>query len=146
MKWMLLPAALTAGLLVAADAKDDAVKKDMDALQGKWQITSLTRDGKDQDVPKDAVRVVKDDKYTVTPRPGVTIEGTFKIDPTAKPKTIDTTPTTGDNKGKTSLGIYEIDGDTLKICWAPAGKDRPTEFKSAEGSGVFLAVHKKVKE
>ncbi len=44
-------AALSAGLLVAADAKDDAVKKDMDAPQGKWQLVSLTRDGKDADVP-----------------------------------------------------------------------------------------------
>jgi uncharacterized protein (TIGR03067 family) len=146
MKWMVLPAALAAGLLVAADAKDDAVKKDMDALQGKWQLVSLERDGKSVDVPKDAVRVIKGDTYTINPRPDVTIEGKFKIDPTAKPKQIDTTPTTGDNKGKTALGIYEIDGDALKICWAPAGKDRPTEFKSAEGSGVFLAVHKKVKE
>jgi uncharacterized protein (TIGR03067 family) len=143
---MVLPAALTAGLLVAADAKDDAVKKEMDALQGKWQLVSLTRDGKEVDVAKDAVRVIKGDTYKINPRPDVTIEGTFRIDPTAKPKQIDTTPTTGDNKGKTALGIYEIDGDTLKICWAPAGKDRPTEFKSAEGSGVFLAVHKKAKE
>ena len=146
MKWMLLPAALTAGLLVAADAKDNAVKKDMDALQGKWQLVSLERDGKSADVPKDAVRVVKGDTYTVTPRPGVTIEGTFKIDPTAKPKAVDITQTSGENKGKTSLGIYEIDGDTLKMCWAPPGKDRPTEFKSAEGSGILLAVQKKVKE
>lgn len=129
MKWMLLPAALSVGLLMAADAKDDAVKKDTEAMQGKWQLVSLERDGKSVDVPKDAVRVVKDDTYTITPRPGVTIEGTYKIDPTAKPKTIDITPTTSDNKGKTALGIYEIDGDMLKICWAPSGKDRPTEFK-----------------
>lgn len=145
MKWLLLPAALTAGLLVAADAKDDA-KKDLDAMQGKWQLASLERDGKSVDVPKDAIRTVKGDTYTINPRPGVTIEGTYKLNADAKPKQIDITPTTGDNKGKTSLGIYEINGDTLKICWAPSGKDRPTEFKSAEGSGVFLAVHKKVKE
>ena len=145
MKWMLLPAALTAGLFVA-DAKDDAVKKDVDAMQGKWQIVSLERDGKSVEVGKDAVRVIKDNTYTVTPRPGTTIEGMFTIDPTAKPKTFDGTATTGDNKGKTVLGIYKIEDDMLTLCWALPGKDRPTEFKSAEGSGVFLAVHKKAKE
>ena len=146
MKWMLLPAALTAGLLVAADAKDDPAKKDMDTLQGKWQLVSLTRDGKEVDVSKFAVRVIKDDKYTVQYQPDRKIEGTFKIDPTAKPKTFDLTQPSGDNAGQTSLGIYEIDGDTFKICFALPGKDRPTEFKSAEGSGVVLAVHKKAKE
>jgi uncharacterized protein (TIGR03067 family) len=146
MKWMLLPAALAAGLLVAADAKDDAAKKDMDALQGKWQLVSLERDGKSVDVPKDAVRVVKGDKYTINPRPGVTIEGTFKIDPTTKPKQVDATASAGPNKGKTMMGIYEIDGDTLKICYALPGKDRPTEFGSKEGSGWIYAEHKKVKQ
>ncbi len=82
------------------------------------------------------MRVIKDNSlYTVTPRPGVTITGTFKIDPTAKPKTMDSTATNGDNAGKTMLGIYELDGDTLKICWAPPGKDRGRPIsRAAEGS------------
>ena len=144
MKWMLLPAALSAGLLVAADAKDDAVKKDMDALQGKWQVASMERDGEAVPVAKDAVRVITGDKYEMTLFPDLKIEGKFKIDPTAKPKTIESTATSGPYKDQELLGIYELDGDTLKICYALPGKDRPTEFKSKEG--VMLFVHKKVKK
>jgi hypothetical protein len=44
------------------------------------------------------------------------------------------------------LGIYEIDGDTLKVCFDPQGKVRPTEFKSAPGSENFVNVHKRVKK
>ena len=144
MKWMLLPAALAAGLLVAADAKDDAAKKDMDALQGKWTVVSMESDGGTLTLAKDAVRVIKGDKYTVTLTPDLTIEGTFKIDPTAKPRRIDTKATSGPYKDQELQGIYEIDGDTLKICYGLPGKDRPTEFKGKDG--CMLMVHKKAKD
>jgi uncharacterized protein (TIGR03067 family) len=146
MRWVLLPAALTAVMLVAADAKDDAFKKDMEALQGKWQLVSMQRDGESVDVSKDASRVITGDKYELTLRPGLSIEGTYKIDPTAKPKKMETTASTGPYKDQELLGIYELSGDTLKICYAPPGKERPTEFKTKDGSGWILTVHKKVKE
>jgi hypothetical protein len=49
------------------------------------------------------------------------------------------------NKGKVMLGIYEIDGDTLKVCFDLQGKKRPREFKSASGSPTFVNVNKRVK-
>ena len=146
MRWVLLPAALTAVMLVAADAKDDAFKKDMEALQGKWQLVSMQRDGEAVDVSKDASRVITGDKYELTLRPGLSIEGTYKIDPTAKPKKMETTATSGPYKDQELLGIYELSGDTLKICYAPPGKERPTEFKTKEGTGCILTVHKKLGE
>jgi hypothetical protein len=44
------------------------------------------------------------------------------------------------------LGIYAISGDTLKVCFDPERKKRPSEFKSAPGSQTFVAVHKRVKK
>jgi uncharacterized protein (TIGR03067 family) len=146
MRWMLWPAALTTALLAAADAKDDAVKKDMDALQGKWQLVSMQRDGDAVDVSKDATRVITGDKYELTLRPGLAIKGTYKIDPSARPKKMETTASNGPYKDQELLGIYELSGDTLKICYAPPGKERPTEFKTKEDSGWILTVHKKTKE
>jgi len=72
--------------------------------------------------------------------------GTQKLDPSKSPKTIDMTLTEGPNKGAVMLGIYEIDGDTLKACFDPQGKKRPTEFKSAPGSAHFLNIHKRIKK
>jgi uncharacterized protein (TIGR03067 family) len=146
MSWIVLPAALTAALLVAADAKEDAIKKDGDALKGTWLVVSLERDGKVEPISKDAVRVITDDEYTMTLHPLLTIKGTYKIDPTASPKRIETTPSSGPYKDKPLLGIYELDGDVLKICYALPGKDRPTAFSSNAGSGWILSVHKKLKE
>ena len=39
------------------------------------------------------------------------------------------------------LAIYQLSGDTLRICWAPLEKrERPTEFASKAGTGHSLLV------
>ena len=69
-----------------------------------------------------------------------------KLDPSKSPKAIDVTITEGPSKGAVMLGIYEFDGDTLKVCFDPEGKKRPTEFKSPAGSQTFYNVHKRAKK
>ena len=51
----------------------------------------------------------------------------------------------GDLKGQTSLAIYELVGDTLRICRAAPGKARPTEFASKPGSGLTLMSYQRAK-
>lgn len=58
------------------------------------------------------------------------------LDDTKKPKTVDATVTEGRGKGTTVLAIYERDWDTLKAWCDIQGKKRPTEFKTAAGSGA----------
>ena len=45
-----------------------------------------------------------------------------------------------------SLGIYELKGDRLKLCYGEPGKGRPEEFESKEGGRVFLIVLQRVKK
>ena len=112
-------------------------------LDGKWVIISVERDGKADDTLKGAVREHKGEKYTMTLKEGKSFEGSMKVDATAK--SIDMMPADGKYKGKTLLGIYELDGDTLKICFAEPGKERPKTFVSKADSGIVLAVHQKEK-
>ena len=49
-------------------------------------------------------------------------------------------------KKEVMLGIYELDGDHYKVCFAPTGKPRPSEFASRPGSGNFLQVWKRKNE
>jgi uncharacterized protein (TIGR03067 family) len=72
--------------------------------------------------------------------------GTQKLDPSKSPKAIDVKVTEGPAKGALMLGIYEINGDTLKVCFDAEGKKRPTHFKSAPGSATFVNVHKRLKK
>jgi uncharacterized protein (TIGR03067 family) len=139
-----LLAVLGIGVLMASLAiAQDAVKKDRDALQGKWIIVSVERDGKAQDNFKDATRVFAGDKYNITTKSGTTLTGTFQLDPSKTPKAMNMMPGEGQYKGKTLQGIYELNGDNLKICFAEPGKDRPKDFTSR--SGQVLAIHKRQK-
>ena len=62
-----------------------------------------------------------------------------------KPKTIDFTPTEGGGKGDQYLGIYELGEKTRKLCFAPSGKDRPTEFSSTPENQHILVTFERVK-
>lgn len=133
------------GLVIATDANDDAVKKDLEKFQGNWTLISVERDGKK--TPEEEAKKIKlsiqGNKF-ILQKDGVTIsEGTFTVDPAKKPKQIDEMITAGPNKGKMFLAIYEIDNDHHKICFAAAGKERPTTFSSAQGSGHLLQVWKR---
>ena len=86
------------------------------------------------------------DKYTVKKGDEVIQVGTQKLDPSKSPKAIDVKVTEGLNKGAVMLGIYEINGDTLKVCFDAEGKKRPTQFKSAPASKTFVNVHKRLKK
>jgi uncharacterized protein (TIGR03067 family) len=133
-------------VLNAADGKDDAAKKDLEKFQGKWQLISMERDGK-KTPPEDAKKItlsIQGDKFVLRKDAVIISEGTMTLDPTQKQKTIDETITTGPNKGKVFSAIYEIDDEHHKICFAAAGKERPTAFTS--GNGQLFQVWKREKK
>jgi uncharacterized protein (TIGR03067 family) len=118
-----------------------AADADQQKLQGKWAVESFDYNGMPVEVMKAAVREFKDDTYTITPKSGDAINGVVKmLDSTKKPKTIDL-----EVNGRTLKGIYEIEGDTLKLCYNLTNPERPTELASKPDSGVVLVVHKRAK-
>lgn len=137
---------LALGLMAAAIGVSRADDK-KDPTAGKWLIESVTREGKPHGGWAGATREHGDGKYTLKPvNPKATATtGTYKIDTTKSPITIDMMPKGGTFDGKTLLGIAKLDGETLTIAFAEPGKDRPTAFESKEGSGVIIAIQKKAK-
>ena len=138
---------LAVGLLLAADAKEDAAKKELKKLEGTWQVVSMEMDGQKQseDDAKQFKVIIKENKYTLKMGDNAINQGTFTIDATKKPKTIDIKPTEGDNAGQTMLGIYEQDGDTQKTCYAQPDKKRPTKFSSDDGQTLIVQKRQKTK-
>jgi uncharacterized protein (TIGR03067 family) len=139
--------AASGGAGALADDKAD-VEKELKKFQGTWTIESSVTGG--VEIPADQLKgfivTFEGAKHTLKFGDQVFQVGTQKMDPSKSPKTIDVTMTEGPSKGTVMLGIYEFDGDTLKVCFDPQGKQRPTEFKSAPGSQNFVNVHKRVKK
>jgi uncharacterized protein (TIGR03067 family) len=135
----------------AADvkAKEEAVAKDLRAFKGTWRLSSKEEDGKkfSEEEIKDVIATI-DGSGKVSVRRGdkVINEGTVKLDPTKKPKTVGVTFTEGERKGQAAPGIYEIEGDTFRVCVARPGDERPAEFSAKAGSGRTLVVYKREKK
>jgi RNA polymerase sigma factor (sigma-70 family) len=143
------------------DADKPAAKKDVDPLQGTWNIDSMEWGGKG--LPKDLMTgykfVFDGDKLTwegaigIMSRAGkvsvigdAVYKGEFKIDPAQDPKQIDITLQIN-KKDRTLLGIYEIKGDTLKVCYFASNNGRrPTEFASKEGVNIGYIVLTRAKK
>jgi uncharacterized protein (TIGR03067 family) len=130
------------------DAKDKAVKADLDKLQGTYKMVSLEVDGKA--VPEDKLKsgrlTIKGDKYVVKVDEQ-TYETQMILDPEQKPKAIDMKFLDGANKDKTALGIYKIDGDTFTMCRRlNPGQARPQDFGTWPDTSAFMVVWKKQQE
>ena len=133
-------------VLMSGLAARSSEAKDGESIQGTWLPATAELGGKmfPDEVRKTIKLVVKDGKYTVTIGKNVD-RGTVKLNPAAEPKELDITGTDGPNKGKTILAIYERDGDTLRVCYDLSGKNRPTAFKTREGTQLFLVTYKREK-
>lgn len=119
---------------------------DTDAkLDGTWQLQKLVGRGKEIDDDRaQAISYVFEGNSAKRLVNGLDRKdpGTIKIDTAKKPAQIDLKPAKeGD---PTMLGIYEIDGDTLKWCFS--SKKRPEKFEAPEGTDFILMIFKRVKK
>ena len=132
-----IAAVILMGTFALAARSDDT--KDGDAIQGTWlPLAGEIWRGRFPDAELKTFKLMfKDDKCTVTIEKEDR-QGTFKLNPAAKPKEMDITGT-ADNP---NLAIYELDGDTLRICFDLSGKSRPTEFKTKKRTQLFLVTFK----
>jgi uncharacterized protein (TIGR03067 family) len=114
-------------------------RDDRELLQGTWIVTALEEDGAKKSAKEIAnyKLVVADDRCMLHMNMD-TLDTTFTIDPNEKPKHLDMIPQQGPQKGTTWLGIYELDGDKLKICGADPGGDRPTGFSTKKGQMLIV--------
>lgn len=71
-------------------------------------------------------------------------EGSYRVGRDQGWGTLDAAGTGGPTRGKTYLGIYQLEGDTLRWCTANPGRARPTQLMTRRGDGWYLMVLKRV--
>ena len=95
--------------MVAADDPKDAMKKEYDKFEGTWKMESFTVDGKPAPIETFALfrMTLKGENFATVTAEGKT-NGTYKVDPSKSPKTIDITVHRLEQlDGLTMLGVYE---------------------------------------
>jgi uncharacterized protein (TIGR03067 family) len=115
------------------------MSKDLENLQGSWRVTALEVNG--QAMPVDALGsagiVINGGRFISTGM-GNEYEGTFEVDVKSRPRKLTMKFDTGPEKGNTNLAIYEIKGDSWKLCIATQGSVRPSRFGTKPGDGFVF--------
>jgi uncharacterized protein (TIGR03067 family) len=118
---------------------------DRDQMQGVWLVESLQEDGRAAPDEKAVTEVVIKENQFIVKYATLQHEAinNFRLDGSKEPKGLDIiTP----ELGRPLLGIYQLEGDTLRICWSSTpGGQRPDAFATKVDSGRRLAVLKRKK-
>jgi uncharacterized protein (TIGR03067 family) len=119
-------------------------KAEFEKLQGAWDIVALETDGAAvaNGTLRGAQIVVKGDRFAASSM-GATYKGKLRLNPRKTPRTLDLLFEEGPEKGNKSLAIYELDGDTWRICLTVTAKERPTAFATQPDSGLALETLKR---
>src|SRR5579872_3776408 len=133
----IIPAALALAALPSVMAQEGELQK----LQGIWNIVSLEVNGQKTNAAPGSRVLIEGDRFS-SQGMGAEYDGTIEVDPSVTPKALTFHFTGGPEKGNSSLGIYELNGDDLRICITTRGDVRPAAFASPVNSGLALEVLK----
>ena len=138
---------VVAALIVVGCSHPPAAPDDAKLVQGKWKPVTAELSG--QPMADAILKIISlkltDGKYEVFVG-NEPDRGTYTLDATTQPKSMVVNGTEGPNHGKTFPAIYELNGNTLRVCYDLSGEKRPTEFQSVAGTKLYLVTYQRVTE
>lgn len=132
-----------AGLVLGGEPSDE-----LRALDGIWlpAKAELAGQAMSAEILKTIRLELHSGKYDV--RVGtITEKGNYVLDAAAQPKAMVIRVESGPNSGKSIPAIYELHGDTLRVCYdlSSSGAKKPTEFKTTAGTQLYLVTYDRQK-
>jgi len=112
-------------------------------LEGEWAMISCVSSGEalEECFVKLGRRKAKGNEIAVLMAGNVIMQANFTVDRSQTPATIDYVL----KDGRSQLGIYELDGQTLRVNFSSPGQPRPTRFTSSVGDGRTLTTWRLLK-
>lgn len=115
-----------------------ALRTDQERLQGTWGLSAMEAGGNAGPVQGFRIRFAGD-VCTMTSAIAAAISARYQLDPSRTPKEITLTPA----PGVTWPGIYELEGDSLRMCVNHGGSERPAAFSTRAKPTFFLYLLKR---
>lgn len=128
-----------------------AAAGDSQTLVGTWRVVSIEADG-NASRPEDAAKITVvntgDGGWTIFSEGRMIAKGTNELLPWSVPKGVDfiVTETADGADTRRHQGIYELEQDTRRLCFAGPDAVRPTAFAASKGSGQVLVTLERVSE
>src|SRR4051812_1641345 len=115
------------------------MRNELDMIQGAWAVAELQMEGQtiSGGMLANARVEITGNRFRSVGM-GTVYEGTVTLDDSVNPHQLNMKFDAGPEKGNTNLGIYELKGDTWKICLSTRGEVRPAEFSAPAGSGFVF--------
>jgi uncharacterized protein (TIGR03067 family) len=145
------PLAVSMGL--KGNPKAAAKQRDLEHLQGDWLVTHREMSGQAvtaEELKQNETHLLIDgNKASLQVNHHAIADGLIINDPSVTPKAFDLTwirfDPMPDHRGKTTLAIYDLSGDRLKVCMSSLDGtyDRPTNFESRPESKSALVVYER---
>jgi uncharacterized protein (TIGR03067 family) len=127
----------------------EAAKKELKALEGKWQIVKGASAQGEADLKNlDAVCTIEGNRLTFTRGTRAEVVEVTALDLKTDPRCIDLTDVRAGRPPRVSEGVYRLDGDTLILAVADSkeGKIRPTNFDKPTDARIMVWTMKRAKE
>lgn len=126
------------------DSPTDPAAAELGRLRGSWVVVEVEEKGRRIDEGKGRELVFLDNGFNLNDPEGKPLAvGTCKIELMPQVKAIDLSYKEGLHANQTSKSIYKLEDDTLRICLAPPGVERPKEFVTKAGSDIAVLVLKR---
>ena len=131
--------------VLAISASPEQTPDDAKKLEGAWVMVSGEHEGKAllMEYVKNARLVIKGNEHAVKVG-GNVIKGTHKVNPTKKPKEINSAEIKGAEQGQDDTGDLRRERGPVQGLFCAAGEG-PAEFTTKSGTGQILHVWKRQK-
>ena len=124
MRLLLIGCALALATFATAQANDDEAEERTEGDAGHWKVVAAEHDGDPLErivagCGHQGQQLSNQERFS-----GTELKGDLALKPAKKPKHFDYVHQEGPLKDKKWEGIYELKGDTRKICYAEADSER----------------------